>query len=105
MEGKMRVLIPAIVLCLASPAFAQPVTNLAGVGFLVGHWTISDGRVFLFGAMPHGSSDITKEANGGAYVVRDHSVLVGVEGQNMGSNDSVMLIYSDGSTLRAEYTN
>jgi len=106
----------ALALALATPSFADPAPQisadavsqpapLAGMSFLAGNWTIAGGRMPLFGARPEGSERVTPELDGKAYFIVDHSVLIGVEGQNLGTNDSVLLVYPDHDAIRAEYTN
>ena len=79
--------------------------DLSQLQYLVGDWTITGGRMTLYGASPRGETEITSELNGRAYFVRDSFTLIGVEGQDLGKNDSVMLIYQDGTILRADFSN
>ncbi|MBI3675466.1 MAG: hypothetical protein HY243_02490 [Proteobacteria bacterium] len=90
-------------LCVAFPVFARSAKacDLHPVGFLLGHWKISDGRVFIWGARPNGTLDVTAEEDG-SYLVKDKHVLVGVEGQDMGSRDATTVIRCDGDVIRAE---
>jgi hypothetical protein len=55
-------------------------SDLSQLQFLVGRWAITGGRMTLFGASPHGESEITSEVGGGAYFVKDTFTLVGTEG-------------------------
>lgn len=102
----MKLAAVIIAVCLASPALSQTALkpDLAGVGFLVGHWTSDDGKVADTGQTSKGSSLITVEANGEALLRRDHTDLFGAKGAAAGGFDQIMLIYPDGGSLRADYT-
>jgi hypothetical protein len=110
----MRAITTILALLLATQASADPppqpapapqTASLAGMAFLAGDWNIAGGRVPLYGAHPEGFEKITPELDGKAYVMEVHTVLFGVEGQDMGTNDSVLLVYPDGDAIKAEYTN
>ncbi len=94
-----------LALCLigVSPTFAEP-PDIAGIAFLVGHWNVGSGRVLQFGAIPSGTSDVTREANGN-YTVREHIAILGVERQVMGTIDSTTLIHAENGTVLADFTN
>jgi len=96
----------ALFLGMASAAGAQTTplnTELSGIGFLVGTWGNSDGKVAETGGTARGSSTITAEAGGSALLRRDHTDLFGADGKPSGSFDIIMLIYPQGGTLHADY--
>jgi hypothetical protein len=96
----------AIAAFVALPAAAQPslAPDLAGVGFLVGHWKSDDGKVSDTGGTSKGSSTISVEANGEALLRRDHTDLFDKTGKPAGSFDQIMLIYPEGGALHADYS-
>jgi hypothetical protein len=96
----------ALAACVAVPAVARPslAPDLARVGFLVGHWKSDDGKVSDTGGTSKGSSTITVEANGEALLRRDHTDLFDKTGKPAGGFDQIMLIYPEGGTLRADYS-
>jgi hypothetical protein len=96
----------AIAACVTVPAAAQPslAPDLTGVGFLVGHWKSDDGKVSDTGGTSKGSSTITVEANGEALLRRDHTDLFDKAGKPAGGFDQIMLIYSEGGVLHADYS-
>ena len=98
--------VAAIAACVAIPAAAQPSLgpDLAGVGFLVGHWKSDDGKVSDTGGTSKGSSTISVEANGEALLRRDHTDLFDKTGKPAGGFDQIMLIYPEGGTLHADYS-
>ena len=98
--------IVAIAACVAVPAIGQPTPapDLAGIGFLVGHWTSDDGKVSDTGGTAKGSSTVTVEANGKALLRRDHTDLFDKAGKAAGGFDQIMLIYPEGGTLHADYS-
>jgi hypothetical protein len=103
----MRLLAAAVLTaCVSWPAAAQPplAPDLAGVGFLVGHWKSDDGKVSDTGGTSKGSSTITAEANGEALLRRDHTDLFDKAGKPAGGFDQIMLIYPEGGTLHADYS-
>jgi len=96
-------------LTLASPVFAQPQAAplkpaLLPIGFLVGRWTSSDGKVSDTGGTSRGSSLITVEAGGDVLLRRDHVDLFDAQGKPAGGFDQVMMIYADGGSLHADYS-
>ncbi len=104
----MRATTTVLALLLAAQASAEPAPQsapLAGMAFLAGDWNIAGGRMPLYGARPEGSEKVVPELDGKAYVMEVHTVLIGVEGQTMGTNDSVLLVYPDADAVKAEYTN
>jgi hypothetical protein len=102
----MKWLAAAMAVWIVSPAMAQPTLkpDLADIGFLVGHWDSGAGKVADTGGTSKGSSTITVEAGGAALVRRDHTDLFDAKGQPAGSFDQIMLIYPEGGTLHADYT-
>jgi hypothetical protein len=96
----------AILLALASPCLAEPVLDakISGLGFLVGKWVSDDGKVADTGGNAKGSSVFTVEANGGAILRRDHTILTDASGKATGDFDQIMLIYPDHGTVNAEYS-
>jgi len=95
----------AIAACVTIPAVAQPslAPDLAGMSFLIGHWTSDDGKVSDTGGTSKGSSTITVEADGEALLRRDHTDLLDKTGKPGGSFDQIMLIYPEAGTLHADY--
>lgn len=105
----MRPLLLSIVLLAALAARASAQTpalkpELAGIGFLVGTWESGTGNVAETGGTSRGSSTITPEANGSALLRRDHTDLFDRSGKPSGNFDQIMLIYPEGGTLHADYT-
>lgn len=98
----------ALLVCLGvvSPVVAQerPKSDLAGIEFLVGHWRSSDGQVGDTGGSSKGSSVISLEANGHALLRRDHTDLFDAKGKPTGRFEQIMLIYPEGGTLHADYS-
>lgn len=95
-----------LLLTVVSPVVAEepPKNDLAGIEFLVGHWRSGDGQVSDTGGSSKGSSVITLEANGHALLRRDHTDLFDTKGKTSGGFDQIMLIYPEGSTLHADYS-
>src|ERR1700678_2444961 len=95
-----------IAACVAMPAVAQQslTPDLAGVGFLVGHWTSNDGKVSDTGGTAKGSSTVTAEANGKVLLRRDHTDLFDKTGKPAAGFDQIMMIYPEGGTLHADYS-
>jgi hypothetical protein len=93
-------------LLLAAPSFAGQALKpeLAGLSFLLGHWDGGAGTVADTGGTSKGSSVITVEVDGGALFRRDHTALFAKDGKAAGAFDQVMLIYSEGGAVRADYT-
>ncbi len=106
----MKPLALAFALLLAPAALARQAPQdaakdpLAGIEFLVGHWTSDDGKVADTGGTSKGSSDITPEANGHALLRRDHTDLFDAQGKPAGGFEQIMLIYPENGTLHADYT-
>ncbi len=103
----MRAILTAVVLVCTSTALAQaePLRpSLAPVGFLVGHWANGTGTVADTGGSSRGSSVITSEAGGAVLLRRDHTDLFDGSGKPAGAFDQIMLIYPEGGTLHADYS-
>jgi hypothetical protein len=78
--------------------------SLAPVGFLLGHWTSGDGKVTDIGGTSRGSSIITAEAGGAVLLRRDHTDVFDAGGKPTESFDQIMMIYPEGGSLRADYS-
>jgi hypothetical protein len=104
----MRTVMLATALVLAaSTALAQPAKlkpQLAGIGFLVGDWTSGAGKVAETGDTDRGGSKITVEADGAALLRQDHTETFDAKGKPTGAFHQIMLIYPEGGTLHADYS-
>jgi hypothetical protein len=103
----MRLRVTAMALCIVASASADasPLKpDLAGIGFLVGRWESGDGKVADTGGTSKGSSVVTVEANGEALLRRDHTDLFDAKRSPSGSFDQIMLIYPEGGTIHADYS-
>jgi hypothetical protein len=92
---------------VAAAVQAQPASlaaPLAGLSFLTGSWSSGRGHVADTDEDSTGSSVVTVEANGGALLRRDHTELFDKAGRSKGGFDQIMLIYAEGGTLRADYS-
>jgi hypothetical protein len=101
-----RYLLAAAASLIASSAGAEAPglkPDLAGLGFLVGHWSGGRGQVADTGGTSTGTSSIEPAANGAALLRRDHTNLFDAAGKPSGGFDLIMLIYSEAGTLHAEY--
>jgi hypothetical protein len=97
----------ALLLVLSRPAAADTTAAkppLAGIAFLVGSWGSGEGKVADTGGTSRGTSTVTLEVGGAALLRRDHTQLFGKDGKPSGSFDQIMLIYPEGGTLHADYT-
>jgi len=97
----------ALVLVLTSVAAAQkpaPQPGVAGVDFLLGTWGSGQGKVAETGGTSRGTSTFTLEAGGSTLLRRDHVELFDADGKPGGSFDLIMLIYPEGGTLHADYS-
>jgi hypothetical protein len=96
----------AIAAAIAAPALAQPKLKpqLAEIGFLVGDWTSGSGKVADTGDTDRGGSKITVEADGAALLRQDHTETFDAKGKPTGAFHQVMLIYPEGGTLHADYS-
>jgi len=101
-----KLLLAAALTLLAATASAQSAPlkpQMAGIAFLIGHWSSGQGQVADTGGTATGSSTIEAAANGGALPRRDHTNLFDASGKPAGGFDQIMLIYPEGGTLRADY--
>ena len=96
----------AIAGAISAPALAQPKLKpqLAGIGFLVGDWSSGAGKVADTGDTDRGGSKITVEADGAALLRQDHTETFDAKGKPTGAFHQIMLIYPEGGTLHADYS-
>ncbi len=97
----------AATLLLPASLHAQAVRNgspLAGLSFLVGDWQAGQGQVADTGGTAKGRSAITLEAGGNVLLRRDHTDLFDKAGKATGSFEQVMMVYPEGGTLHADYS-
>ena len=78
--------------------------DLAGVSFLVGDWSTGKGVVADTGGTSTGSSRITVAANGTVLLRQDRTNLFDKAGKPSGGFDQIMMIYPEGGTLHADYS-
>ncbi len=78
--------------------------ELAAVAFLVGDWSAGKGVVTDTGGTSTGTSHISIVANGGALLRQDRTDLFDKAGKASGGFDQIMMIYPEGGTLRADYS-
>jgi hypothetical protein len=93
---------PFVSTAVAQPAHLSPA--LAGLSFLVGDWSSTDGKVADTGGTSSGSSHITVAAGGAALVRQDHTDLRDAHGKPSAGFDQIMLIYAEAGAIHAEYT-
>ncbi len=92
-------------LAIAAPAPAQaPGPQLAGLAFLVGDWVAGRGQVADTGGTSTGRSTITLEVGGNVLLRRDHTDLFSAAGKSTGGFDQIMMIYPEGNTICADYS-
>lgn len=92
-------------LLTASPAMASDAApDLSGVAFLTGEWVAGRGVVADTGGTSTGRSVITVEAGGHVLLRRDHTDLFDPSGKPAGGFDQIMMIYPEGGTLHADYS-
>ena len=85
-----------------APALQPP---LAGIGFLLGHWsTPTAGKVAETGGGSTGSMDFTPEVGGAAILRKDHVSLFDQAGKPAGAFDIIMLIYPESGAIHADYS-
>ena len=95
----------ALVLPISANAQAtRPGPGLAGVSFLIGDWRAGEGQVAETGGRTKGRSLITLEAGGNVLLRKDHTDLFDPAGKPTGSFEQVMMIYPEGDTLHADYS-
>jgi hypothetical protein len=96
-----------LVIAVAPVAPAQPAatqSSLAGLTFLIGDWSSGRGEVAGTGGTSSGHSIMTSEAGGAVILRRDHTDLLDKSGRPMGGFDQIMMIYPEGGTVRADYS-
>jgi hypothetical protein len=97
----------ALFFALALPAAAQSpplAPALAPIGFLMGNWIGDDGKVAEKGGTSGGTSVFAPEVGGAVLIRRDHTELRDAQGKPSGGFDQIMLIYPEGGTLHADYS-
>jgi len=85
----------------AHAATLQP--GLAGLAFLLGHWTCGNGQVAETGFTSRGTSLITAQAGGAVLLRQDHTQLFDKSGKPAGGFDQFMDIYAEAATIHADY--
>ena len=108
-ESNVRICLLSILLALACAAGASaqspaPRDDLSAIGFLGGSWTDGAGAVSETGQTSRGSSIIESAVGGHVLIRRDHTDLYGKDGRRSGSFEQLMMIYPEGGTLRADYS-
>lgn len=93
----------AFPVCLNAQA-TQGGGPLSDLSFLVGNWQAVQGQVADTGETAMGHSAITFEAGGNVMLRRDHTDLFDKAGKPSGSFEQVMMIYPEGGTLHADYS-
>lgn len=96
--------IAGFVLAASVAHAAEPADSLAGLSFLVGDWKDAKGVVADTGGTSTGRSSFTLEAGGAALLRRDHTDLFDRAGKPSGGFDQIMMIYPEGGSLRADYS-
>jgi hypothetical protein len=96
-----------VIVGAAGPAIAEPprlAPALAPIGFLMGNWVGDDGKVAETGGTSRGTSAITAEVGGAVLLRRDHTELRDSAGKPSGAFDLITMIYPEGGTLHADYS-
>jgi hypothetical protein len=88
-----------------SVASAQTIgPQLAGLSFLLGNWSSNDGRVADTGGTSSGRSSFTLQAGGNVILRNDRTEVFAASGKSAGSFDQIMMIYPEGGTIHADYS-
>jgi hypothetical protein len=104
--GRLTIIFLGVMAGAMVPASAQTAVPAIGdIAFLAGDWTVTDGRIFLWGARPEGSTAITVEAGGQALIVREKSLARSVEGEILGRADAAMLLYVENGSIHGDHIN
>ena len=82
----------------------QPGATLADLSFLIGDWRAGQGQVAETGGSAKGRSTFTSEVGGNVLLRRDHTDLFDAAGKPTGSFEQLMMIYPEGGTLHADYS-
>jgi len=104
-HGPGRIVALSIALALPAAAQSPPLAPaLAPIGFLIGNWAGDDGKVADTGGTSRGTSVFAPEVGGGVMMRRDHTKLRDAQGKSSGGFDQIMMIYPEGGTLHADYS-
>jgi hypothetical protein len=107
-ETMKAIAIAVVSMLLATSAEARTAglqPELAGIGFLLGHWTSLDrGKVAETGGTSTGVVSFTSEVGGSVVLRKDHVNLYDRSGKKKGSFDILMMIYPEAGTLHADYS-
>ncbi|MEO7202195.1 MAG: hypothetical protein ABIZ82_06340 [Candidatus Tumulicola sp.] len=99
------VILIALSAMLSGAALPQSVSpQLAGLPFLLGDWRAGSGNVAETEGTSRGRSTFTLEAGGNVTLRKDHTDLFTASGQPAGSFDQIMMIYPEGNTIHADYS-
>jgi hypothetical protein len=109
---RLRLVFPlSIIFVIATltgtPAQTAPLDpQLSGLSFLVGSWTsgAGSGKVAETGGTSRGTSVMAPEVGGAVLLRRDHVDLFSADGKPTGSFDQIMMMYPEGGTVRADYS-
>jgi hypothetical protein len=95
----------ALTVLLSGVALAQSISpQLAGLSFLIGNWQAGRGTVADTGRTSTGHSTFTLEAGGNVILRKDRTELFSSSGKPAGGFDQIMMIYPEGGTIRADYS-
>jgi hypothetical protein len=99
------VILLALSVLLSGGALAQSTSpQLAGLSFLIGNWRTGNGNVADTGGTSKGHSTFTLEAGGNVILRKDRTELFSASGKPAGGFDQIMMIYPEGDTIRADYS-